>query len=157
MGLTMRISLLFRPGHYEVLYLKEATPFSVETLNTRCSFCHEDSVLPVTELLSCFHVHCAKCLLSDGQCPNCVEFLPAGLIGSDAFGEPIAVERGVSNDEAIARALQDELMTLDVQERQFESLRRIQDLQERQFQQGNRAQGNRAQANRVQGNRGSNR
>merc|ERR1711920_493871 len=82
--------------------------------------------------------------------------MPAGLLGSDAFGEPIAVERGVSNDEAIARALQDELMTLDVQERQFESLRRIQDLQERQFQQqGNRVQGNRAQGSRGQGHRAS--
>jgi len=76
----IRICLLFRPGHYEVLYA-ERVPRLPESpmLNGRCSFCRDLAPLPSGGLLACFHRLCAHCTSQSRtrggikQCPICSE------------------------------------------------------------------------------------
>lgn len=93
--LGVSICLLFRPGHYELLYHAEASRLPDPTLlSGRCSFCREPARLVGSELLTCFHRLCRDCTAQacagssaacQTQCPICAEVLPHGFRDSSAF------------------------------------------------------------------------
>lgn len=92
------ICLLFRPGHYELLYDVDASRFSeVPWLHGRCSFCRERSELFCSGLLPCFHRLCRACssqatqLNNLVQCPLCADFIPPQ---SSNFEQPPAAMTG---------------------------------------------------------------
>mmetsp|Transcript_92961 Transcript_92961/g.277451 ORF Transcript_92961/g.277451 Transcript_92961/m.277451 type:complete len:769 (-) Transcript_92961:26-2332(-) len=81
--LGVRICLLFRPGHYEVLYRDDAPRFQEPPLIPGiCSFCRDTSSLQGDGLLTCFHRLCAACTSQSCrrethlQCPICSEAPP---------------------------------------------------------------------------------
>jgi hypothetical protein len=76
--LGIRVCLLFRPGHYEVLYLDRAPRLpEPPTVKSRCSFCRDVTSLPTAALLTCFHRLCQNCTSHSRrkgdnlQCPIC--------------------------------------------------------------------------------------
>lgn len=88
--LGVRICLLFRPGHYEVLYREDAPRLQeISSLRGTCSFCRDSASLPPDGLLVCFHRLCGNCLAqartmsSNLQCPICSE-VPLPLQGRTA-------------------------------------------------------------------------
>mmetsp|Transcript_12190 Transcript_12190/g.22476 ORF Transcript_12190/g.22476 Transcript_12190/m.22476 type:complete len:643 (-) Transcript_12190:15-1943(-) len=72
-GLAIR--LLFRPGHYEVLYHKDSRPFlEFDSIPATCSFCREKTKL--RHRLVCAHCLCHHCSSEVSSCPLCAEVVP---------------------------------------------------------------------------------
>lgn len=71
--LGISVSLLFRPGHYEVLYHNDSLRLMDPTFfYGRCSFCREQVHLASAKLMVCFHRLCAVCSQESGtSCPIC--------------------------------------------------------------------------------------
>lgn len=110
--LGIRICLLFRPGHYELLYHSE-TPRLREppTFTGRCSFCRESAQLHGNTLLVCFHRLCPSCSQQARQgsngilCPICNDAAPLQVPRTEASLDRYQQQprrSNISNDVASA-------------------------------------------------------
>lgn len=79
----VRIDLLYRPGHYEVLYRTDRHCLAEsEVLPARCAFCAGDASL--YDVLACAHCLCTSCASLSLNCAICADVLPdAVLYGLD--------------------------------------------------------------------------
>lgn len=81
------ISLLFRPGHYEVLYHRDSFRFTApSSVRATCSFCLSDANLE--DALPCAHCLCASCGAQVKACPLCAEVAPPEWATSESVFVP---------------------------------------------------------------------
>jgi ubiquitin thioesterase protein OTUB1 len=73
----IKVHLLFRPGHYEVLYHEDAPCFvGPDIVQACCSFCRDEAQMPVRDLFACCHRFCGPCAREANGCPICAEVIP---------------------------------------------------------------------------------
>mmetsp|Transcript_3798 Transcript_3798/g.6382 ORF Transcript_3798/g.6382 Transcript_3798/m.6382 type:complete len:646 (+) Transcript_3798:48-1985(+) len=100
--------MLFRPGHYEVLY-RDGNHFFVdpESMMGRCSCCHAVECLRMVDLRPCFHRLCATCSAqaATSQCSACSEGLAWPRSGERTPLEQLSNIPGADDAQAAATAL----------------------------------------------------
>lgn len=111
----IRLCLLFRPGHYDLLYGPESPDARLrfqdpEYLSARCSFCLESQQLPRRGARVCGHLICASCSAqasrgsAGAECPICAE-VPV----PEEFRQDMPVDSVSSGLEAVPSFQRNEL------------------------------------------------